>query len=305
MGRGQFDERLEKEKRLVEHEGHGQSRGVFCLDNFINFYGLVKVCLKVSGLWARAHRNYFDIQVTQNEVCLPRLPQAFDGYRILQLSDLHADFHPDFASCVRNVLAELECDLVVVTGDFRTCTFGDHSGATQASLDILSDVSAPCYAILGNHDFLAKVPALEAAGMRFLLNESVVIERDGARVQLIGIDDPNHYQTHDLDRALAGVDTSECQILLSHSPQTYQEAAKRGFDLQLSGHTHGGQICLPGGRVVVHDGTSPRHVLSGAWREGNLQGYTSRGTGASGLPVRLNCPAEVTVHTLRAAYPYT
>lgn len=303
IGYAQFEKRLSKEHGLVEQQGHAQNRGVFRFDNWFDFYGLVKLGLKVTGLWSRGVRNYLDIQVESNEVYLNRLPAEFDGFRILQLTDLHADLYPDFVASVRKVIDRVECDMIVVTGDFRTCTFGDHSGATAAAIALLSDLHAPCFAVLGNHDFLAKVPPLEAAGIRFLLNESMTFERGVGKLHLVGIDDPNFYQTHDITRALRGVPAEDCKVLLSHAPQTYKEAAACGIDFQLSGHTHGGQICLPGGRVVVHDGSSPRHLLSGPWREGRLQGYTSRGTGGSGLPVRLNCPAEVTVHTLRKT-PY-
>jgi predicted MPP superfamily phosphohydrolase len=116
---------------------------------------------------------------------------------------------------------------------------------------------------------------------------------------LIGIDDPNFYKTHNLERALDGAPSDTTKVLLSHAPQTYIMVEEKGIDLLIAGHTHGGQICLPGGYLIMHDRSAPRRILSGAWREGKLQGYTSRGTGGSGLPVRLNCPAEVTLHTLR------
>ena len=146
---------------------------------------------------------------------------------------------------------------------------------------------------------MAKVPAMEAAGIRFLLNEHVVLRRGDAELYLIGIDDPNYYKTHSFERSLRGVPSAGTKVLLSHSPQTYAMAAEAGIDFLMAGHTHGGQICLPNGHVLIHDGSSPRHLLAGVWTEGSLQGYTSRGTGASGLTARLNCPAEVTLHTLR------
>ena len=301
MGQAQLLKRLAREHLLIHQRGHLQNRGLFRLDSWFDLYGLIRACLKISGLWKRAERNYLDIKVEANEVILARLPAAFDGFRILQLTDLHADLHPDFVDSVRRVIEDVECDMVVVTGDFRTCTFGDHTGATAASIESLRDLPAPCYAVLGNHDFIGKVPLLEAAGIQFLLNESITLKRGGSELHFAGIDDPNYYQTHDFERALVGIPKDGCKVLFSHAPQTYLEAAQHGFDLQLSGHTHGGQICLPGGFVLVHDGSSPRRLLSGVWREGDMQGYTSRGTGASGLPVRLNCPAEVTVHTLRCS----
>ena len=175
----------------------------------------------------------------------------------------------------------------------------EHSGATVATIDILAELEQPKFAILGNHDFLAKVPVMEAAGIRFLLNEHILLRRGEAELCLIGIDDPNFFKTHNLERALDGAPPDATKVLLSHAPQTCTMAEEKGIDLLIAGHTHGGQICLPGGYLIMHDRSAPRHILSGAWREGKLQGYTSRGTGCSGLPVRLNCPAEVTLHTLR------
>lgn len=301
MGRKEFEARLAMERRMRERRGAGQSRGLFQVERWLDFYGCVRLGLKLGGLWQRAVRNYLDIRVERNEVVLDRLPPGFDGFTILQLTDLHADLHPDFPEAVRRTIAPLDYDCLVVTGDFRTCTYGDHTGATATSIDLLADRKADCYATLGNHDSLEKVPAMEAAGIRFLLNEHVCLQRGSETIYLVGIDDPNFYRSHNFERALAGVPESACKLLLSHSPETYREAALLGFDFLMAGHTHGGQICLPGGRVLMHDGTAPRRFLSGAWREGGLQGYTSRGTGGTGLPVRLNCPAEVTLHVLRCA----
>jgi predicted MPP superfamily phosphohydrolase len=299
MGAAEFAARLQAERQMRECRGAGQGRGMFRFEHLWDLYGFIRGCLKVSGFWARAHRNYFDIQVVRNEVVLDRLPAAFDGFTILQLTDLHADLHPDFPAAVRRVIAPLTYDVMALTGDFRTCTFSDHSGAMSATIELLKDVTAPRYAILGNHDSLAKVPAMEAAGIQFLLNENVAMRRGGAVLHLVGIDDPNFYKSHNFEYALQGVPEDACKVLLSHSPQTYQVAAQLGIDFLMAGHTHGGQICLPGGRVVMHDHSSPRHLLSGVWREGQLQGYTSRGTGASGVAARLNCMPEVTLHVLR------
>lgn len=301
LGEREFVLRLETEAKLCVGKGKGQGRGLFRLETKMDFYGCIRRCIQLSGLWGRAVRNYLDIQVVRNEVFLANLPKAFDGFRLLQLTDLHADLHPDFPEAVKQVIAPLAYDCLVLTGDYRTATYGDHSGATEATINIVSGVTAPKYAILGNHDCLAKVPAMEVAGIRFLLNEHVLIERDGAAISLIGIDDPHYYQSHSFERSMAGIPAECVKILLSHAPQTYCAAAERSIDLMLCGHTHGGQICLPGGYILMHDRTSPRHVLSGSWTEGALQGYTSRGTGASGLPARFNCPAEVTLHTLRRA----
>ncbi|MGB0257762.1 MAG: metallophosphoesterase [Coraliomargarita sp.] len=298
LGRLEFERRLTKEDQIRKARGDGHSRGIFRWQHLLDFYGIIRLSLKCCGLWERALRNYLDVQLVQQHWRFENLPKAFDGYRILQLTDLHADLHPDFPDSVIRAMNRVEYDLLVVTGDFRTCTYGDHSGANTASIKILQHANAPVYAILGNHDFLCKVPELENAGVRFLLNEHAVIEREGEALYLVGIDDPNFYKTHNFKRALKGVPAESFRVLLSHSPETYREAVDFCIDFLLAGHTHGGQLCLPGGHVLVHDSSSPRRLLLGPWLEETLQGYTSRGTGATGLPVRLNCPSEITLHTL-------
>ena len=286
------------EQGIRECSGPMQGKGLFRLENKVDLYGLIEFCLKLSGFWNRAVRNYFDIQVVNNEVRLKNLPPGFDGYTILQLSDLHADLHPDFPARVKEIIAPLVYDCLALTGDFRTCTFGEHSGATVATIDILAELKQPKFAILGNHDFLAKVPVMEAAGIRFLLNEHILLRRGEAELCLIGIDDPNFYKTHNLERALDGAPLDVTKVLLSHAPQTYRMAEEKGIDLLIAGHTHGGQICLPGGYLIMHDHSAPRRILSGAWREGKLQGYTSQVLAAA--PARaIELPAEVTLHKLR------
>ena len=299
LGEAEFAARMAAEQGMLDCRGARQGKGLFRLENKIDLYGLIEFCLKLSGFWNRAVRNYLDIHVVHNELRLKNLPPEFDGYTILQLSDLHSDLHPDFPERVKEIIAPLVYDCLALTGDFRTCTFGEHSGATVATIDILAELEQPKFAILGNHDFLAKVPVMEAAGIRFLLNEHILLRRGEAELCLIGIDDPNFFKTHNLERALDGAPPDATKVLLSHAPQTCTMAEEKGIDLLIAGHTHGGQICLPGGYLIMHDRSAPRHILSGAWREGKLQGYTSRGTGGSGIPVRLNCPAEVTLHTLR------
>ena len=162
-------------------------------------------------------------------------------------------------------------------------------------------IKAPIFAVLGNHDYLESVEPLEALGVRFLLNEHTLLGHAGATLALIGIDDPNIYRTHDLSRALAGVPPGIPRILLSHSPSIFEEALAAKIDFVLAGHTHGGQICLPGGGIVLRNDPSPRQLLRGAWRVGNTQGYTSQGTGSCGVPLRLFCRPEIALHLLQLA----
>jgi len=142
------------------------------------------------------------------------------------------------------------------------------------------------------------VPALEDMGYQLLLNEMAPLERNGKKLYLAGVDDAHFYKAHNLHRAGDDIPVGAISILLSHTPEIWREAAHAGYDLFLCGHTHGGQICLPGGIPVTLDSGCPRHLGRGYWQVNGMQGYTSPGAGTSVLNVRLNCPPEVTIHTL-------
>jgi predicted MPP superfamily phosphohydrolase len=166
---------------------------------------------------------------------------------------------------------------------------------------VVRALTAPAYGVIGNHDFIEFVPPLEEAGVRILLNETVVVEWHGARLYLSGVDDPHFYETDSLDKAAESLPASAKAILLSHSPEIYRQAAAADYSLMLCGHTHAGQICLPGGVPILTNARGPRRIKSGPWRHRQMRGYTSPGVGCSGVPVRFFCPPAVTVHTLRRA----
>jgi predicted MPP superfamily phosphohydrolase len=263
--------------------------------------------LILSGLWSagllsRARLLARTPEVVEREIRLKGLPEAFDGYRILQLSDFHFDFIPDLPDIVARVLSGLNFDLCVLTGDFR----GETTGPYEESLEYLTR-TRPCLgervvAVLGNHDNVEIMLRLPDMGIPVLMNQSMQLEKDGDRILLGGIDDPHFYQTHDFSAMKAAVEAAPVSILLSHSPESHREAAEAGFDVQLSGHTHGGQLCLPGGiPVLAHLHDCPHNMIRGAWTYRQLQGYTSCGIGSSTLDVRLCCPPEATVHVLRKA----
>lgn len=261
------------------------------------FVGLI---FRLTGLYYWGHRQFHNLKVTSREVYLKRLPSEFDGFRILHLSDLHLDLDRSFTATLCKSLQDCNYDICVITGDFRNYTVGD-PGPALAELKLVMEVlPQPVYGVLGNHDSIESVPELEELGVRMLLNEHTLIVRENAILCLAGVDDPNIYQTHRLDRALKGVPKGTAIVLLSHSPQIHLEAAGAGVDLVLAGHLHGGQICLPGGHILLRNDMSPRKLWRGSWKEGNTLGYTSRGTGACGVPLRFFSPPEAVVHILKS-----
>jgi predicted MPP superfamily phosphohydrolase len=145
------------------------------------------------------------------------------------------------------------------------------------------------------------VPALEDMGIRMLLNEVEAIERDGERIYVAGIDDAHFFRVDNIEKVAAEVPADACSILLSHTPEIYRQAAHAGFDLLLAGHTHGGQICLPGGIPITLSSKLPRAMGAGSWKHRDMVGYTSVGAGSSIVAVRLNCPPEITLHQLHCS----
>ncbi len=258
----------------------------------------IRAALLLSGLKGRGYRNTLQIRVRRNRVALPDLPAPFEGFTLLHLSDLHADLNPPAMERVAEIIGDLEYDLAVLTGDYRARSSGPSEPALEAMETVCRALRTPALGVLGNHDSLEMVPALEAMGVRMLLNESVVLEREGTTLALGGIDDAHRYHTDDVPGVAAQVRGHPVSILLSHTPEVFRLAARAGFDLMLCGHTHGGQICLPGGVPLTLEADLPRRLGAGAWHHRGLQGYTTTGAGSCIVPARFNCPPEVVLHRL-------
>jgi predicted MPP superfamily phosphohydrolase len=277
----------------------GQGVKVFHIENWYSIHSFIRNTLKLMLLHGRGRRNALKLDVTENEIRIPHLPEAFDDYRMLHISDLHLDINDDMAGVLRERLMGLEYDVCVMTGDFRARTFGSYDKALDAMQSVRKVMHGPVYSVLGNHDSIQMVPGLEAMGVGVLLNESISIERDGSCLHIAGIDDPHYFQADNIEKASENIPDEEVSLLLSHSPETFRHAAHVGFDVLLCGHTHGGQICLPGGIPLMSNANCPRKFCNGKWMYHGMQGYTSRGSGASVVDVRFNCPPEITLHTLR------
>lgn len=240
---------------------------------------------------------------------LSRWPERMDGFTIALLSDFHYDpyfsIHPLHAAIP--MVNDLRPDLIVLAGDFVSApSIGDVKKAAFAAepcARLLRQMAAPhgLWAVLGNHDVDTNpehvTRALQAENVQILANQSHAIERNGARIWLAGVNDVLS-GTADLREALRRIPTSEAVILLAHEPDFADEASRFPVDLQLSGHSHGGQVRIPLLPPLYLPKMAKKYVL-GTYQVGPLLLYTTAGLGTVGVPIRLNCPPEITLVTLR------
>jgi predicted MPP superfamily phosphohydrolase len=303
----QLDQRLgplharQRLKIELDHEAQvfGQGLTFFHLENWLSAPAVIRTALKLTGLYWRARRNAERIVIKRNELKFARLPTAFEGFTILHLSDLHADMNGVAMQRMIELVSGMQYDLCVLTGDYRGKTFGPFEPTLEILAKVRTRLKQPIYGVLGNHDTIRMVPAMEAMDIRMLLNECDVIARGDQRIFLAGIDDAHFFRADNIEKAALPILNGAFSILLSHTPEVYRQAAHANFDLMLSGHTHGGQLCLPGSIPIKLEAVLPRRMGAGCWRYHDMSGYTSVGAGSSVLPVRLNCPPEITLHCLR------
>jgi len=285
----------------ADHEAQvfGQGLVFFNLENASLAPAIIEGVLKLSGLYWRARKNSERVTVRHNEMQFAALPEAFDGYTILHISDMHVDMSEAAMRHVSELVDGMQYDLCVLTGDYRGKTFGPFDAALDGVAKVRAHLRQPVYGVLGNHDTIQMVPALEAMGIQMLLNECEVIARGDQRIYLAGVDDAHFYRVDNIEKAAAQIPRDVFSILLSHTPEIYRQAAHANFDLMLCGHTHGGQLCLPGAIPIKLEAVLPRRMGAGLWQYHKMRGYTSVGAGSSVVPVRLNCPPEITLHRLR------
>jgi uncharacterized protein len=258
------------------------------------------VLLRSTPVYGRGRLNALDVRRVELEVELPGLPAGFDGYRILHVSDTHLDYFPEIAPAARAMLAGVEADMLALTGDIQGLHRNSIEQATGLLMEALQDVrvTGPRLAVLGNHDPAAMAEVLRREGFDVLVNRSTVLQRGDDRLRITGLDDVNSFYTEAARHALDSHD-GEFRIALVHSPEVADDADAAGYSLYLCGHTHGGQICLPGGRPVMTRLRRCHHAASGQWRHGKMIGYTNRGLGVAGLPLRFNTRGEAAIITLR------
>ncbi len=300
VGKVHLQQRLGIE-RDSEHKIFGQGRNLFHIENWYSSRPLIRNSLRLMLLHGRGRRNARKLAVRHNHITIRALPAAFNDYTILQISDLHIDMAPDFPHVLIEVLCQVEYDLCVLTGDFRAETYGPYDATLEAMQQVCKHLQGDVYGVLGNHDTICMVPGLESMGVNMLLNEQVALQCGDDTIYLAGIDDPHYYRTDSLEKAADSIPNDAVSILLAHSPEIYRNASHADFNVLLCGHTHAGQICLPGGIPLMCNANCPRAFCRGAWNYRGMVGYTSAGSGASIVDVRINCPPEITLHHLQCA----
>lgn len=265
---------------------------------------LAEPLMRAVGLGRRALANTLAVEVSEIELFFPHLPRAFDGYTIAHFSDLHVGRVPGLIDRVLEQLRDQAVDLAVMTGDFQSR--GTPSPAATAAeiapLIAAINPSDGIFGVLGNHDTHDVVEALEDLGVRMLINEHASVVRDGSAIRLSGVDDINRFYTEAARQTLATSSAGQFSIALVHSAEMADVAAAAGYALYLSGHSHGGQVCLPGGRPILTAMDSHRRLAAGPWQWEGMLGYTTRGVGVV-QRTRFNCPPEVVVLRLRCE-PY-
>lgn len=253
-----------------------------------------------------------EVDVVHRPIAIANLPQPFQGYRIVQISDIHLDefTEPLFLERIVDRVNQLHADLVLITGDFIThgsITFIAGNHAIHRCAQILATLTAPLrYGCLGNHDVVFNAPlvtqTLAEHGTPLLINSYLPVERNGAHIWLSGVDDPGTSRPN-LDLAIPSTPDAPV-ILMAHEPDFADvvTAHPKGHlvDLMLSGHSHGGQVRLPVVGALILPPMGKKYP-EGHYTFDKMQLYVNRGIGTVGLPFRLNCPPEITVMTLRSA----
>jgi uncharacterized protein len=247
--------------------------------------------------------------VVRRQIALRRWPERLNGFTIVLLSDFHYDpyfsVHPLHAAIP--MVNQLRPDLIALGGDFVSLSLMPYNGEKDAAAaapcaELLRQLHAPhgLWAVLGNHDFFSAphlvIAALQGQGIRVLLNESVPIEQNGVRFWLAGVHDVLS-GTADLGAALHAIPGGEATILLAHEPDYADYVARHPVDLQLSGHSHGGQVRIPLVGPLYLPALAQKYIL-GLYEVGPLTLYTNAGLGTIRLPVRFNCPPEITLLTI-------
>lgn len=271
------------------------------LTSFLSNQVFLSSLFKLTGLYNAGVHNALNMQVEEKTFYFATLPDSFDQFRILLLTDLHLDGLENLTDILIERLKNINVDLCLIGGDIRMKTYGPIAPCLRHLRRLLPYIKArhTILGVLGNHDCIEMTPDFEECGIIMLINDSWKINDNGESIWVVGVDDPHYYKTDNTKQAFQCVPENEFKIFLAHSPEAYETAAAFKSHLYLCGHTHGGQICLPGKKPILTNSKAPRFTATGSWHYQGMSGYTSRGAGASSVPLRFNCPGEISLITLR------
>lgn len=281
------------------------TRRQFVRRSVVGLAALSGTGLAIEGFFLEPHHPVPEHITVQ----LARLPEAFEGFRIAQITDIHFGPYMDQLGLERAVqlAQEFQPDMVALTGDFVSHALGQRNGPAGArNAEPCADVFArwkdapPMIAVLGNHDHWNGADTVTASlrerGIVVLRNAAHAFERAKQLLWIAGTDDALEARA-DVPQAIAKIAPTDATILLAHEPDFADHAAKFPVDLQLSGHSHGGQVRIPGvGPIILPQMAHKYHT--GLNRVGRLQVFTSHGVGVINPPVRLNCPPKISLLTL-------
>ena len=274
------------------------------MQKFMEYWPLIlSLILFVISVGIFLHWNNTALQVTEYTVSSSRIPKGFDGFKIVHISDLH---NTSFGKENCRLLGEIQAlspDIIVITGDIVHASPKDNALAfARQAVEI-----APTYYVPGNHehrmDYETLFDGLRDVGVTLLLNESTVIEENGARIRLAGIEDPIFYPYGTVEEKLLPlIQEDTYTLLLSHRPELFPTYVSCGADLVFTGHAHGGQFRFPfvGGLYAPSQGLFPKYD-AGLFTNGSTNMIVSRGLGNSSFPFRLFNRPEIVTVTLKNA----
>ncbi|MHB9026262.1 MAG: metallophosphoesterase [Armatimonadota bacterium] len=245
----------------------------------------------------RGVANSRKLQVREETACIPDLPEQFAGFRLLQISDLHLPRRSNMIPLLLEHIVEIDPDLLCLTGDFV------FTALSLQTVDAFLTALAPrrVLGVLGNADYRPGITDADRQRwerqITLLNNRAIRLDRGDDHLWIAGVDDP-HQGRDSLLTALEAVPAAAPTILLAHSPEVILRGIDPRIRLILSGHTHGGQICLPNGNALYTNTSLPRRYASGWHTLGNAQMYVSRGVASTRVPLRYGCPPEITLFTL-------
>lgn len=270
---------------------------------FSHFVSIIKIFIKFVPLRFLGKNLAEELVYSEEEYYFTDLPIAFDGLRIVHLSDLHLDERPDMILKVNEVLKEKSFDLIVITGDLFSFTINNSEEFKRFKDDFYKMLEGlhPIHGIIavpGNHDSSDLIELLESERVKFLCNQTHYIKKEAQTLQVIGTDDPHYFYSDNSLKVLEEA-SNHFSIALIHSPELSFEASNAGVKLYLCGHTHGGQIRWPLNYAPVKRIFRARDFYFRRWDYKGMDGFTSTGIGTSAIAWRINTKAEIVCQILK------